>query len=270
MISINGAQPIEQRKFPDGTYNMTNVPDENDVFSKFGLYFRWIYESNEEMIFLYMLSKHYRSKGHKVQYLEMPYVPNARMDRTHSDNEVFTLKYFCEFINDLNFEKVIIHDPHSNVAPALLNNCCVTTPEKDINKLMQDLVGEKLVSHILYPDEGAMKRYSSKLSYPYLVGMKTRDWKSGKITGLKIINDSTESVTGVLIVDDICSYGGTFVAAGKALAQMGCLTNFLYVTHCEQSILKGSLIDDINIKVVYVGCPSMYDGSHPKIKYLKK
>ena len=266
MISINGGKPIEMKRFPDGTLNLTDVPV---IDSECRLSFYWTYESNEEMLLLYMLSKHYRSKGRDKQYLEMPYVPNARMDRVHSDKEVFTLKYFCDFINDLKFEKVGVYDPHSSVTPALLNNCIVGTPERHIEILMNQLVMAGCVSHILYPDEGAMKRYSGKLKFPFLVGMKTRDWESGKITGMKIINDSTEPIKGVLIVDDICSYGGTFVAAGKVLAQMGITENYLYVSHCEQNILNGSLVDDPNIKHVYIGGDSMYDGSNRKITYLK-
>lgn len=44
------------------------------------------------------------------------------MDRVKNPDEVFTLKYFCEFINDLKFDVVYVNDPHSDVSMALLNN----------------------------------------------------------------------------------------------------------------------------------------------------
>lgn len=49
------------------------------------------------------------------------------MDRVKNKDEVFTLKYFCEFINSLEFDEVTVVDPHSSVSRALLNNLIVYT-----------------------------------------------------------------------------------------------------------------------------------------------
>jgi ribose-phosphate pyrophosphokinase len=71
--------------------------------------------------------------------------------------------------------------------------------------------------------------------------MKKRDWKTGKIEGLDIIN--TDNIVGkdVLIVDDICSRGGTFYHSAKALKAAGAKSVSLYVTHCEETITLGEL-----------------------------
>ncbi len=267
MITVNGTE-IKPERFPDGTY-LLSVP-ENKRSDEHNILFRWVYQSNEEMILLYMLSKHYRNSGHDVQYLDMPYVPNARMDRTQTGKEVFTLKYFCDFINDLKFTEVWVFDPHSSVTPALLNNCRTFGPEGHIYALMERLTDKNLVSHLFFPDEGAVKRYAKSTKFPYLYGEKIRDFATGKIKSLKVINQSETPVKGVLIVDDLCSYGGTFVLAAKCLSELSISNIYLYVSHCEQSIVAGKIPEDVNIKHVYIGSESMYDNSNPKITYVNK
>ena len=82
----------------------------------------WKYESMEELFDVICLTKHLQNQG-KVVSLYLPYIPNARMDRVKSVNEIFTLKHFCDVINSLEFEKVTVVDPHSDVSPRSLKPC---------------------------------------------------------------------------------------------------------------------------------------------------
>ena len=52
--------------------------------------------------------------------LIMPYIPNARQDRVKSKSDVFTLKYFADFINNLHFDRVIVLDPHGKDCNAVI------------------------------------------------------------------------------------------------------------------------------------------------------
>ncbi len=54
------------------------------------------------------------------------------MDRVKNSDEVFTLKYFAEFINDLKFDTVEVGDPHSNVSTMLIDNISIIEPTDDI------------------------------------------------------------------------------------------------------------------------------------------
>jgi ribose-phosphate pyrophosphokinase len=71
--------------------------------------------------------------------------------------------------------------------------------------------------------------------------MKKRDWQTGKILGLDVIN--AENIVGkdVLIVDDICSRGGTFYHSAKALKAAGAKSVSLYVTHLEETVTLGEM-----------------------------
>jgi ribose-phosphate pyrophosphokinase len=132
---------------------------------------------------------------------------------------------------------VYVRDAHSNVSLALL--------DRVLNFDVTFYIGKAVVlsgaNAIFYPDEGAMKRYSYQSELPYAFGMKKRDWKTGQIQGLDIINAEVVKDKNVLIVDDICSRGGTFYHSAKALKAAGAKSVSLYVTHCEETITLGEL-----------------------------
>ena len=168
----------------------------------------------------------------------MPYIPHARMDRTKSSEDIFTLKYFCEVINSLNFDEVYVRDPHSSVSVALLDRVVCDDMGFWLNKCLQHIDCSNLV--LFFPDEGAMKRYASLFTdYPIAFGIKKRNWEDGKIVGLQVVNGDAVKGKDVLIVDDICSYGGTFYHSAKALKELGAERIDLYVTHLEKSVYGG-------------------------------
>ena len=239
MIKINGIV-IEQGHFPDGTL-LTKFPYVGDDC----VHIKWNYENDAELFTLICARRHYATQK---AILTMPYIPHARQDRVKNADDVFTLKYFCEVINSLNFEAVLVLDPHSNVSLALLDNAVVIP----VKSYISDALYRCKNNAIFFPDEGAMKRYADDFTqYPFAFGMKKRDWATGKILGLDILQ--SENIVGkdVLIIDDICSRGGTFYHSAKALLEAGAASVSLYVTHCENTILEGEIFTSGFIKQVY-------------------
>ena len=106
-----------------------------------------------------------------------------------------------------------------------------------------------------YPDEGAMKRYSDDAQLPYAFGIKKRDWVTGKIEGLEIMNSDVLKDKAVLIIDDICSRGGTFYYSAKAIKEYTDKDIYLYITHCEKTIFEGELFKNNLIKKIFVADP---------------
>lgn len=231
MIKVNG-RTIEQNHFPDNSLRI-KAPDGLSIPTEIA----WFYENDAELFTLICLRRHYEDMP---LTLYMPYCPHARMDRVKKETDVFTLKYFCEVINSLNFEEVYITDVHSNVAPALLDRVEVINADSNINQVVNMINDDSLVA--FYPDEGAMKRYSEIIDMPFAFGMKKRNWDTGRIDSL-VIADGAENIPGnaVLIIDDICSYGGTFLRAAQTLRNAGASAVYLYVTHAEQSMVKGDM-----------------------------
>jgi ribose-phosphate pyrophosphokinase len=180
----------------------------------------------------------------------MPYIPNARQDRVKSSEDVFTLKYFVEIINQLDFRSVEVLDPHSSVSEALIDNIIIDKPDsiiKNVIDKISEIEGE--IPSMFYPDEGAGKRYSGMITLPYAFGIKKRDWKTGDILGLDVAGD-IDNIQGknILIVDDICSRGGTFYFAAKKLKELGANNIYLYISHCENTIFEGEILKSDLIK----------------------
>lgn len=250
MITLNSKE-IKIEHFPDGSQRLKlNIEESTQNFL-----IKWFYTSDEELFTLICIKKHIdniKNKDISVN-LFLPYLVNARMDRVKNEDEVFTLKYFCEVINDLKFNSVTILDPHSNVAPALLDRIKVVTSESYVKQAIEEI--EDKENLILFtPDEGAMKRYSEyemfKI-YPSTFGMKNRDWKTGKILSYDILHPEVVRDKDVLIIDDICSYGGTFYHAAKALKAAGARSVSLFVTHMEKSVFNGDMYKEDIMKNIY-------------------
>ena len=244
MIRYNGYE-IKPGYFPDGTLLIKQKPDISCVHN-----ILWFYESNEELVTLMFFTKHLNSHGIKHISLYMPYVANARQDRVKSDEDVFTLKYFAETINSLGFDNVWVLDTHSSVTDALINNIRYIDHMPFIRMAIEDVGIDNLL--LFYPDQGSLKRYGDDIGMEYAFGIKNRDWATGNILGLDAAG-AVDKVKGrkILIVDDICSKGGTFYFSAKKLKELGAGDIYLYVTHCEDTIFDGELITGDLIKHIY-------------------
>lgn len=235
--------PNSVNRFPDGTLAAGGVPNYyNEIL--------WLYEGDEEFFTLLCLREHMVEKVGLI----MPYIPHARMDRVEN-GEIFTLKTFCKAINSMNFSEVVVADPHSNVSTALLDRVKVISPKKFIGEAIDCVSNWKNSTEdvvLFFPDEGAMKRYSKMFpDARYTFGIKDRDWTTGKIMGHSVINGELVKDRDILIVDDICSRGGTFFHASKALKAAGAKSIHLYVTHCESTIFDGDMYTDSLVEKVY-------------------
>lgn len=268
MIKID-SKVVDVKKFPDGTFLL-----KEDVFYDCNDYrdvtITWLFESNEELVTLIYIVKHLRSHGICNLYLDMPYIPNARQDRVKTSEDVFTLKYFSEVINWLNFESVTVLDPHSSVSEALINNIIVRHPNKYIFEAIESKhIGGADDLTLFFPDEGSMKRYSTMFDLPYAFGIKKRDWETGEIKGLEIFGmiDLIKDKK-ILIVDDISSRGGTFYHSAKKLKELGAKEIYLYVSHCENTILEGEVLSSGLIDRVFT-TNSIFTKEHEKITVME-
>lgn len=276
MIKING-ELVNIEKFPDGTprINIDMEKLNNTLPTHLGhqpILIEWFYENNDELFYLILVKRHLETHFINVNfYLHLPYIPNARMDRVKSNDEVFTLKYFCEIINLLKFDSVYVLDAHSDVSTALLNNCVNNSPKKFIEEVIKELPDDIV---LYFPDAGAAKRYSGLFpEIMYCYGEKQRDWKTGKILGLDVIaNEQIYKLKNkpILMIDDIISYGGSLFYSAKALKDLGVGTIYAYVTHTENSILdkeKGTFIKSLEDNTVerLFTTNSLFTGNHNKI-----
>jgi len=163
-------------------------------------------------------------------HLYMPYLPYARQDRRCEHGEAFSLKVFCNIINFMNFNSVKILDCHSDVGAALLNNVINTSNNSLIAGFCLDTEDLVLIS----PDAGSNKKIN-KLAQKYQFDSivkcdKTRDTKTGQLTGFEVFTDDLLH-KNCIIIDDICDGGGTFIGLAQELKKKNAGNLYLMVTH---------------------------------------
>ena len=172
-----------------------------------------------------------RRMGAVELHLFVPYFPGARQDRVMVKGESLTVKVYADLINRLELESLTIIDPHSDVTPALLNNCVPIQNHQFIAQVLEQLPKDFI---LISPDAGASKKIfklATALSIPDVIECgKKRDLASGKLSGFSVPMDDLGD-RPCLIVDDICDGGGTFLGLGEELKKKNSGDLYLAVTH---------------------------------------
>ena len=166
--------------------------------------------------------------------LDMPFTPYGRQDQAFVGGEANSMKVWGNIINNLGYDTVIVHDPHS-IAVSYINNLVVVPVEDIIEDSMHWTVVEEIIKNsiLVSPDAGANKKahkICKALDIKRMVRAdKARDLATGAIIETELYGD----VEGekCLIVDDICDGGRTFIELGKVLKARGAKEVNLFVTH---------------------------------------
>lgn len=174
-----------------------------------------------------------RGTGHlckKVLYL--PYIPYARQDRVMTNGEPLSAAVFGQVLNLCNFDRVIVDDPHSDVSPSHIKNVSIF----EQYEMALEILGEGFFEDaiIVAPDAGAIKKVSKLAKLvghsEIGVGNKTRNLLTNEITNSTYSGPAVEGKR-VIMVDDICDGGRTFIELGKVLRAQGASEVILYTTH---------------------------------------
>lgn len=153
---------------------------------------------------------------HAKVSLFMPYIPYARQDRVCVAGEALSIKVFASLINSADFHNVIVTDAHSPTAVALINRCIAYDQFDVFAQIKQDWMNWTIVA----PDMGAAKKcedFAKRVGAEGVVYFnKARDLNTGKILSIDLIGEKPVD-KNLLILDDICDGGRTFVGMLPAL-----------------------------------------------------
>ncbi len=174
-----------------------------------------------------------RMGEHDSIELVIPYWPYARQDRVCSPGEALSTAVMARLINSAKFDSVTIYDAHSDVSPALIDN----VENVSISDLFESVrLGKEYELTLVSPDAGAAKKVMdlSKVinAADVIVAGKVRDVKTGDIMRTDVYADA-DRIEGkdLMIVDDICDGGRTFLELAKVLKKSNPKSITLYVTH---------------------------------------
>lgn len=165
----------------------------------------------------------------------IPYLPYGRQDRVCDKGESSSLKVFCGLINYLDFDSVTIIDPHSDVSAALLNNVKVISRLDIFHNSWMELKNRVFAGGVfLAPDAGSNKKVSELAAYfnhkEFYRADKLRDLSNGNIKETIVYCDDFHG-QDVIIADDLCDGGRSFIELAKVLKTKNCGKVVLYVTH---------------------------------------
>lgn len=245
-INTDRNQSFEQWLYPDGA---TQVRLKPEVFEQVQLANDIAIISHinhaQDIINLLMLGdavSNVKMPSAKLSLI-LPYYPYARADRRFVPGDCFGLEMFEKLLDTICWNEIITFDKHSAVSyfdgrrfPQLISVSSWPTVEK----VIFDLDAQNV--NLLLPDYGATKRYTVPMGHSdlhskhdigilnVLLADKKRDPAIGKLSGF-IVPSRSKFVDGpVLIPDDICDGGGTFIGIADELKDYG-LDLHLYVSH---------------------------------------
>lgn len=198
--------------------------------------------------------------------LVMPYIPYARQDRPCVNGEALSVAVMASLINSCGFNTVEVIDSHSDVAPALIRNCKHFGQHVLFNKILE-YFGDW---YIVAPDAGAYKKAHNLAKAINARGVicanKVRDVTTGRIEGVSI-NENVEGLK-LLVADDICDGGRTFIELAEVLRKGKCEQLRLVVTH--GLFTKGIDVVADHYDKIYTTNSYLSDPlSHPKVQWIK-
>ncbi|UAV84500.1 ribose-phosphate pyrophosphokinase family protein [Pseudomonas phage PHB09] len=164
--------------------------------------------------------------------LEMDYVPYGRQDRRCNAGEALGIKVFGAYINAMDFDAVMISDPHSDVTGACIERVEIIDQVDIFGKVHNFGAGWYIVA----PDMGAKKKAEKfareTCAFGVITCYKERDMHTGEITSQGIIGaENVPKGAKLFVLDDICDGGRTFVGVRELLEQLEPETVELAVTH---------------------------------------
>lgn len=187
-------------------------------------------QTSGELMRVFLATDAVRRMGAKEVSLFIPYLPYARQDRVCGPGESMSASVMAKLINSQNYTDVLSIDPHSGVMPALIDNFTEVR-----------CVGHVMAAKAAYPeavfcapDAGAIKRteYMSAAvdNQNGVISCFKRRTEDG--LSMEILSSNVSLVdTDIIIVDDICDGGRTFIELAKRFKEAGANKVVLCVTH---------------------------------------
>lgn len=232
MIKLNGEQ-VPITVFPDGTHQVWKLTDSQIEYVKTSkeIEVLWEFENQAEVFDIMQLldllvDRPYYDRN-QLLVLNCPYLPYARQDKDISNSSCFALTSLTSLLLT-SFQIVRVVDVHNL---SFFDDCNMFSIENTFPiEVINSIVSKENVDLIVFPDEGAMKRYQGFVpsGINFISAQKNRDQLTGAILGITIDSETVNRASSVLVWDDICDGGGTFIGLASLIKVPKLM---LYVSH---------------------------------------
>lgn len=269
MITINSLEPTFAT-FPNGEVNVTFQPSlEASLVDHVTI--DWRFQNNDEIVKLGLILNLIDTyETVETVHVHIPFLPYSRMDRhepgyhnpmslmvltsildAYADQVSVNVAYDTDNLhNPKAFE--VIEDLHGKTVDITVNRTIVAQLDKVIR-------GEKRLNPddvlVVFPDKGALARYSdgddNVVAYlnnytndqPHIaVGQKARNFETHEITGYELDSEIPEGISEIIIIDDVISYGGTFIKLYNAIREKTDVPVSIVASHAENALWRGDLL----------------------------
>ena len=211
----------------------------------------WKYEDDSSIFELFLFDDAMKSLD-ATYTLTIGYMPYSRMDRIQNLGTAFSLDILTRLMSQLqSVNDIKILDPHSPVTLEKFKEYDINAKELEFSMANDVLQYTKLDINnawFIFPDKGAANRYDCDLYPNSIICEKVRNFQTGKIESIRAhIHKQTTVPTDdapLIIIDDLCSYGGTFVGAVAAVKNdlnIDTPNRWLIITHAEEAIDFGQV-----------------------------
>lgn len=217
------------------SYKITKYPDDASYveLEKYESSFEFKLNSYEDLWTLNQLHDIYHYNKVKAT-VTIPNLIDAQADRRFNIDHSAGLHLVLKFLKGLTNFNYIIYHPHNQevVEEALSNRVMILPPDNFLNQVTFDLHLGGKQPLILAPDAGAYKWVAKSMT---AIGYQGDIYSASKIrqkSQLSQIVPLTDfKGQDILIVDDICVYGGTFLGLANLLKDCNVGKLYLAVSH---------------------------------------
>ena len=228
-------------------YTVESYPDGSKYVDiiKFSSTLVFRLNSYEDLWILNQIHDIVKHQGRIVNVI-IPNLLDAQADRRFNDNQPHGLKLVCSFLNEMkNFFYKIYHPHNPEVVEALLDRVEIIDNHDFIYEVLSELksnyydfnaynMEDNLI--LMSSDAGGFKplmKLCDKLEWAGETSSasKSRKYVNGKSELTQVLDRDDFKGKDILIIDDICVYGGTFKGLAKMLKKRNCGRLFLAVSH---------------------------------------
>lgn len=212
--------------FPDGELHLElTAPIKNGVVDA-----KCRITSANDLFILMQLSDILKRQSVILNRLTIFYLMGMRCDRVFEINRPFTLKIVADVFNSFNARMVELIEPHSYQSVRMIKNVR--------NVRMTQMIADELLdadNKLLFvaPDGGAFERYGENIPC-VVICSKVREASTGKLLDFKVEGLIPVKGRDLLMIDDLCDGGGTFVGLAPKVRELEPKSLSLAVTHAIQ------------------------------------
>lgn len=199
----------------------------------------WKPNQASDIMLLLLTVNALQHQGCRDIIVDVLYMPYARQDRVCAPGEAFSLEIMVKLLDDMAVADIRFWDLHnSDLTLNMFKNTCIHETEiHDIFSFYKVLDGFDLYNLILCaPDIGARMKIDNIVKEFDLGNAihfeKERCPETGMILGIEQCKYNRNfDGYNILVVDDICDGGRTFIEVAKKLREHTSENLYLYVTH---------------------------------------